>query len=69
MANAMISCLIDEKSRQWNDGLMDGTFSHEEVAIIKKKTFEPNGSKGCFNMASLTGWTISMQIGLLISKG
>ena len=32
----MISSLIEESSMQWNKELIDGIFSHEEVALINK---------------------------------
>ena len=36
MGDATVSCLIEESSRQWNDGLIDGIFSFEEAELIKK---------------------------------
>ena len=68
MGEAMVSSLIKESSRQWNEELIDSIFSHEEAALIKKiYIFESNGCKGCLNMASLIGWTIFMQVKLLVS--
>ena len=67
MGKATVSSLSEESLRQWNEELIDGIFSHEEATLIKKKTFESNGCRGCFNMASLTRWTIFMQVKLLVS--
>ena len=67
MGEATVSSLSEESLRQWNEELIDGIFSHEEATLIKKKTFESNGCRGCFNMASLTRWTIFMQVRLLVT--
>ena len=67
MGQATVTSLIEESSRQWDEELIDGIFSHEEAALIKKNIFELNGCRGCLNMASLTGWTIFMQVRLLVS--
>ena len=37
MGEATVSSLIEESSRQWNEELIDGIFSHKEAALIKKK--------------------------------
>ena len=36
MENAKVVVLIDERTRQWNEGLIDGIFASDEAAIIKK---------------------------------
>ena len=37
MQNAKVAILIDERTRQWNEELIDGIFASDEAAIIKKK--------------------------------
>ena len=41
MENCSVAVLIDENERRWNEEVIDGIFSSEEVAIIKKFPIEP----------------------------
>ena len=34
--------LVNVGTRQWNEGLIDGIFAHEEMALIKKNFPRPN---------------------------
>lgn len=36
MEEAIVDVLIDEGTRQWNNGLIDGLFAPHKVEIIKK---------------------------------
>ena len=36
MVDCLVAVLIDESAWKWNEELIDGIFSQEEVAIIKK---------------------------------
>ena len=36
MENCSVVVLIDESERRWNEEMIDGIFSQEEAAIIKK---------------------------------
>ena len=38
MQNAKVAVLIDERTRQWNEELIDGIFASDDGAIIKKKS-------------------------------
>ena len=41
MVDCLVAVLIDESAWKWNEELIDGIFSQEEVAIIKKNPIEP----------------------------
>ena len=41
MENCSVAVLIDENERKWNEGLIDGIFSPEEAALIKKNSIKP----------------------------
>ena len=43
MENCSVAVLIDENERRWNEEVIDGIFSPEEAAIIKKNPTEPYG--------------------------
>ncbi|KAL0003364.1 hypothetical protein SO802_017145 [Lithocarpus litseifolius] len=36
MDDCSVAVLIDESARRWNEELIDGIFSQEEAALIKK---------------------------------
>ena len=36
MENATVSTLINARTRQWNEGLIDGIFAYEEATLFKK---------------------------------
>ena len=40
MVDCLVAVLIDESAWKWNEELIDGIFSQEEVAIIKKNPIE-----------------------------
>ena len=41
MENFSVAMLIDENERRWNEEVIDGIFSPEEAALIKKNPTEP----------------------------
>ena len=41
MEEAIVDVLIDEGTRQWNNGLIDGLFAPHKVEIIKKLKKNP----------------------------